>query len=82
MNCINSYKVTTFSLAAVMLILSLTMPLFVIAQDNTAKTNAISKNRIHEERFILINGINQWVTIKGERSKPVILFLHGGPGSP
>ncbi|MBB6611025.1 alpha/beta hydrolase [Pontibacter sp. Tf4] len=37
---------------------------------------------INEESFITIGGIEQWVTISGEdRSKPVILFLHGGPGS-
>lgn len=41
-----------------------------------------SQKVINEERFILINGIEQWVTIHGEVSKPVILFLHGGPGSP
>lgn len=38
--------------------------------------------RIDEEKFISINGIEQWVTIKGNLSKPAILFLHGGPGSP
>jgi pimeloyl-ACP methyl ester carboxylesterase len=38
-------------------------------------------NRIAEQHFVMINGIEQWVTIKGDRSKPVILFLHGGPGS-
>jgi pimeloyl-ACP methyl ester carboxylesterase len=37
--------------------------------------------RISEEKFVVINGIEQWVTIKGDSSKPVILFLHGGPGS-
>ena len=37
---------------------------------------------IHKENFITINGIEQWVTIHGDISKPVILFLHGGPGSP
>ncbi|GAO43138.1 alpha/beta fold hydrolase [Flavihumibacter petaseus] len=42
---------------------------------------ATSENMISEENFIAINGIEQWVTIKGDRSKPVILFLHGGPGS-
>ncbi|WP_190300238.1 alpha/beta hydrolase [Rufibacter hautae] len=37
---------------------------------------------IQEEKFIKIGGIEQWVTISGEdQSKPVILFLHGGPGS-
>ena len=43
---------------------------------------SIINNKIFEERFIRINGIEQWVTIKGESLKPVILFLHGGPGSP
>jgi pimeloyl-ACP methyl ester carboxylesterase len=37
--------------------------------------------RISEEKFVVINGIDQWVTIKGDSSRPVILFLHGGPGS-
>jgi len=37
---------------------------------------------ISEDGFIPINGISQWITIHGDKSKPVILFLHGGPGSP
>lgn len=38
---------------------------------------------IKEEKFVLIGGIEQWITIKGnDRSNPVVLFLHGGPGSP
>ncbi len=37
---------------------------------------------IHEDKFVPINGIEQWVTIHGDPSKPAILFLHGGPGSP
>ncbi len=37
---------------------------------------------IHEETFVSIGGIEQWVTINGEdASKPAILFIHGGPGS-
>ena len=36
---------------------------------------------INEEQFVRINGIEQWVTIHGESTKPVIFFLHGGPGS-
>lgn len=37
---------------------------------------------INESRFVNIGGIEQWITIKGDDiSKPVILFLHGGPGS-
>jgi len=44
--------------------------------------HTILPGKLHEERFILINGIEMWVTIKGESSKPAVLFLHGGPGSP
>lgn len=38
---------------------------------------------LNEEKFVLINGIEQWITIKGERcDNPVILFVHGGPANP
>jgi len=37
---------------------------------------------LNESQFVLINGIEQWITIKGNSSKPILLFLHGGPGSP
>lgn len=37
-------------------------------------------DRIDEEMYVRIGGIEQWITIKGEdRSNPVVLFLHGGP---
>ena len=43
---------------------------------------AVQAEPIREEGFVLIGGIEQWVTISGEyKTKPVILFLHGGPGS-
>jgi pimeloyl-ACP methyl ester carboxylesterase len=39
--------------------------------------------KLNEEKFVLINGIEQWITIKGERcDNPVILFVHGGPANP
>lgn len=39
--------------------------------------------KIQEEKFVAIGGIEQWVTINGTScSNPVILFLHGGPGNP
>lgn len=38
---------------------------------------------IAEEKYINVGGIEQWITIKGvDRTKPAILFIHGGPGSP
>lgn len=37
---------------------------------------------IVEERFVRIGGIDQWISIRGEnRNNPVLLVLHGGPGS-
>ena len=41
-----------------------------------------AQSSISEDDFIQINGISQWITIHGDKSKPVILILHGGPGSP
>lgn len=49
---------------------------------STVFNDSITKQKISEDKFVLINGIEQWITIKGEKSKPVILFIHGGPGSP
>lgn len=41
-----------------------------------------ASNQASEARYLLINGIEQWVTINGDSTKPIVLFLHGGPGSP
>src|SRR5215469_5435778 len=47
-----------------------------------ARDYAISTAKgIDEASYVTIGGIEQWVTIRGEdRSNPVLLFLHGGPG--
>ena len=56
------------------------LSLFVLCISGTLLAQAQS---INEERFVSIGGIEQWVTIAGEDStKPAVLFLHGGPGSP
>lgn len=77
-----TYRPSLFLVNTFILFISITIPSFANAQTEITKNNSVLTNKISEEKFILINGIEQWVTIKGESSKPVILFLHGGPGSP
>jgi len=53
-------------------------------QRRTAKMLMIdTPNRIVEECFVRIGGIDQWIQIRGEdRDNPMLLVLHGGPGWP
>ena len=55
-----------------------------IRQHQNATTLAIhTPNGVDEAMFVPIGGINQWITIRGQnRDNPVVLFLHGGPGTP
>lgn len=40
-------------------------------------------NGINEQRYVRAGGIEQWLQIRGDdRDNPVLLVLHGGPGSP
>ncbi len=38
---------------------------------------------IEEMRAVEIGGIQQWISVRGrDRRNPILLFIHGGPGSP
>ncbi|MER7277666.1 alpha/beta hydrolase [Dactylosporangium sp. NPDC000244] len=40
-------------------------------------------NGVAEGRYVTIGGVEQWLQIRGEdRANPVLLVVHGGPGSP
>lgn len=42
---------------------------------------ALAADGIDEAGFVQIGGIDQWIAIQGQnRTNPVILYLHGGPG--
>jgi pimeloyl-ACP methyl ester carboxylesterase len=77
-----NYRAPIFSMNIIIVFLLLTIPAFTNAQSKIIKNDSALTNKISEEKFVLINGMEQWVTIKGESSKPIILFIHGGPGSP
>lgn len=49
---------------------------------NAQALRMTAPNGIVEEQFVEIGGIEHWMTIRGEDpDNPVLLFLHGGPGS-
>jgi len=55
--------------------------LIFLRRRNTLDYAITTPNGIDESRYVVIGGIEQWVTIRGEdRNNPVVLFLHGGPG--
>jgi len=48
-----------------------------------AAAEALPPHGIDELRTVRLGGIPQWVSIRGaDPSNPILLFLHGGPGSP
>jgi len=51
-------------------------------RQRSARDYAIgTPNAVDEGRYVMIGGVEQWITIRGEdRRNPVLLFLHGGPG--
>src|ERR1044072_1976050 len=52
-------------------------------RENAKKLAIVSPRGIREEGYISIGGMEQWVTIRGhDRGNPVLLLVHGGPGSP
>lgn len=47
-----------------------------------AVNNTTPKGGINESMYVEINGTKQWINIYGENvDNPVLLYLHGGPGS-
>jgi proline iminopeptidase len=68
-------------------LLALMAPAEALASDPRAiiadLQKVVSANGIDEQREISIGGTKQWITVRGrDRSNPILLFIHGGPGAP
>lgn len=63
--------------------LLLSICLLVGLANTHGAAEATASAAIDEKGYVEIGGIQQWVTIKGSnRTNPVVLFVHGGPGNP
>lgn len=70
-------------LAAALMALASTGAAARAAPPTRASICASPSQKLDEQGFVRIGGIDQWVTIKGQRcDNPVVLIVHGGPGNP
>ena len=55
----------------------------ITARATIAETQAIAPGGINELKAVDIGGIKQWISVRGNNpANPILLFIHGGPGSP
>ncbi len=71
------------TLLAVMIAAAALLACFFVARAVDAAVNSRTPpNGINEELYVDLNGARQWISIYGEDAdNPVLLYLHGGPGS-
>ncbi|PKV52782.1 pimeloyl-ACP methyl ester carboxylesterase [Aquimarina sp. MAR_2010_214] len=67
-------------------ILIVTLVLTSCKQNSSNKTNVevetIKSDSISEQKYVIIEGIEQFILVSGQsKSNPLLLILHGGPGT-
>lgn len=60
----------------------LAVALLVVALRPGFTPPILRPNAIASLEEVTLNGARQWVLIRGQRDRPIVLFLHGGPGMP
>ena len=66
----------------VLVIFALVPAFFLVRAFGKAIYNRVPDGGINESMYIDVNGSKQWISIYGEdKDNPVLLYLHGGPGS-
>lgn len=59
------------------------LSIFALRLINSNKIKIETENCIQESTYIDINGMKQYIQIRGENTEnPVMIFIHGGPTSP
>jgi len=77
-------KFLVIALIALLVIIMLFVALiFFLRRQYGRSTKITSENGIQENAFVKLGRLQQFISIRGQNtSNPVILILHGGPGSP
>lgn len=66
----------------VIFIISIIIIFFIVRFIGQKINDRTPKGGINESMYVDINGTKQWISIYGEdKNNPVLLYLHGGPGS-
>lgn len=53
------------------------------ARTTIGRTQALPPGSVNDAKAVMINGVEQWISVRGVDPKnPILLFIHGGPGSP
>lgn len=70
-------------LGIIMFIVAIFCVVFISRFVNSRKAKITIENGIQENIMVEIGGIKQYLQLRGQsKDNPVVIFLHGGPGSP